>query len=49
MTNQTDRRLISQDFEKLLHEIGLDDHAEFINSPKTIDVEEEIKVEKRNQ
>lgn len=38
--------LISQDFEELLQEIGLSDHAGFIKSPKTIDVEEEIEVEK---
>ena len=35
--------LISQDFEELMHKIGLADHAGFIKSPKTRDVEVEDK------
>lgn len=33
--------LISQDFEDLMHKIGLADHAGFIKSPKTREVEVE--------
>jgi len=32
--------IIAQDFEKLMQEIGLHDHAAFIKSPKTGEVEE---------
>ena len=31
--------IIAQDFEKLMEEIGLNDHAAFIKSPKTEEIE----------
>lgn len=37
--------IIAQDFEKLLKETGLHDHAAFIKSPKMIRIEEEIEKE----
>lgn len=37
--------IISQDFEKLLKDVGLHDHAAFIKSPKMIEIEEEIEKE----
>lgn len=37
--------IIAQDFEKLLKEIGLHDHAAFIKSPKMVRIEDEIEKE----
>lgn len=37
--------IISQDFEKLLKDTGIKDHAAFIKSPKMIGIEEEIEKE----
>lgn len=37
--------IIAQDFEKLLKDVGLHDHAAFIKSPKTVRIEEEIEKE----
>ncbi len=37
--------IIAQDFEKLLKDIGLHDHAAFIKSPKMIEIEDEIEKE----
>lgn len=37
--------IISQDFEKLLKDVGLHDHAAFIKSPKIIKIEDEIEKE----
>ncbi len=37
--------IIAQDFEKLLKDVGIADHAAFIKSPKVIDIEEEIENE----
>ncbi len=37
--------IIAQDFEKLLKDIGLHDHAAFIKSPKMIEIEKEIEKE----
>lgn len=41
--------ILSQDFEKLMQEIGLADHAAFIKSPVTKRVEKEIKDEDGNK
>ena len=38
--------LIAQDIEELMHKIGLSDHAGFIKSPKTKEVEVEKEIEK---
>ncbi|MCX4298869.1 MAG: tail fiber domain-containing protein [Lachnospiraceae bacterium] len=37
--------IIAQDFEKLLKDIGLHDHAAFIKSPKMVRIEDEIEKE----
>ena len=37
--------IIAQDFEKLIKDIGLHDHAAFIKSPKMIEIEKEIEKE----
>lgn len=41
--------IIAQDFEELLKEIGLHDHAAFIKSPKMVEIEEEIEKEVKKE